>query len=1140
VTFLADGVEIAADPDSPYQTVYTVPASHIVGTQIRFTARAADFAGNTAGSDPFLVRVVAPGAGEISGRVYDDTRGLPVENAAVALVSVHGEAPVDILEVYTDAQGVYRIPAPEGTVVLRIDAPNTTAAWRTVSVKPDRVTPAYDARLTPLAEGVPVDHLVGADFQYDALGADLEAPAGAFGEDVALTLTRPSEQGLPGPLPTGWRPVSALHFGPDAHPLNTSLTLRLWGPDHLDDPDTAPVPVLWDPDETVWRRIPSDFTGTEVILYPARTGALAWCGPTPNRTPRTADVNGADILQGAAFTPDVRLKYGAEYRLTVRGLVDYSGQKMSSAAVRAFRTFRPRAIGSADVAYPSGVSVLGADPERPRLAVANGALHDPDPNSRGLVLLDVTDPSEPLFLREEPILGDTFGVLAVDDAAAADGPAVLGVGGGTGDFGTLRIYRVGGENLDEFEPAGFKFLSIPAGYAEEGYVKEGVPRHSGIPQSISMLGNDDVYISMIGIGVLGVRLSEAVSQHKGDSANELPGKFVLDAPVAAVPANGALLVADMRRLAAISPELNRELKTFEDIPARAAAAGDGFPVGFDDAGTAVLKNLAFVGGTDGVLTVLDMEFPDNPTILSQIQIGGSIRAIRPDPQNRLVYASNGQTVVVVDAHGVDDIDDDRDRVLGTVEGLDGAGALDIRDGFGYVADPGRGKVHSVLLRPTDQYHMELYTRSGAKVGKSGVKRSNPKPRVILTSPAEGEVGESITVTGHVLDPMMDLADNLTAEMLTLSINDEEVAVTFHRAGEVGGRESARAEFSKEIFLDERTETINVKVVNLLGNAAAAGFSVITTPPDYEPPDIIDVFEVNFGARGTGQTCTHSGPNCGLIWGTAGNASGEFATPTDLDFDDQDNVYIVDHSNNRIQKFDSTGTFILEWGGKGDGNGQFLNPTGIHVDEDGHVYIADTLNHRIQKFGPDGDFLLKIGEYGVGNGQFETPVDVAVDTFGNIFVVDRNNHRIQKFDSSGQFLLQWGGDGSADGRFHFPSGILVSGVGEIWVADTGNHRLQKFNLNGNYLSKWGDFGFGPGELAAPTGLTENPQGDIFVCDTGNNRILRFNEIDPSPFIIGGFESPCDIAFSEAGAGVAVGASGDIFVTDGRNNRILMFY
>ena len=92
-----------------------------------------------------------------------------------------------------------------------------------------------------------------------------------------------------------------------------------------------------------------------------------------------------------------------------------------------------------------------------------------------------------------------------------------------------------------------------------------------------------------------------------------------------------------------------------------------------------------------------------------------------------------------------------------------------------------------------------------------------------------------------------------------------------------------------------------------------------------------------------------------------------------------------------------GTFLLKWGVKsGTGNGQFNFPYGVATDGSGNVYVSDTNNNRVQKFDASGTFLTAWGSYGSGDGQFVYPSGVATDGSGNVYVVDTGNDRIQKF------------------------------------------------------------------------------------------------------------------------------------------------
>ncbi|MCH8869410.1 MAG: hypothetical protein IIC85_06835, partial [Chloroflexi bacterium] len=141
------------------------------------------------------------------------------------------------------------------------------------------------------------------------------------------------------------------------------------------------------------------------------------------------------------------------------------------------------------------------------------------------------------------------------------------------------------------------------------------------------------------------------------------------------------------------------------------------------------------------------------------------------------------------------------------------------------------------------------------------------------------------------------------------------------------------------------------------------------------------------------------------WGAKGNGDGEFDGPSGIVFDSDDNMLLVDHRNNRVQKFTKDGRFISKFGSQGSGDGQFDLPWGICLDDDGYIYIADWRNDRIQKFTSDGEFVAKFGASGDGDGQLNRPAGVAVDSDGNMYVADWGNQRLQVLAPDGSFLLK---------------------------------------------------------------------------------------------------------------------------------------
>jgi len=111
--------------------------------------------------------------------------------------------------------------------------------------------------------------------------------------------------------------------------------------------------------------------------------------------------------------------------------------------------------------------------------------------------------------------------------------------------------------------------------------------------------------------------------------------------------------------------------------------------------------------------------------------------------------------------------------------------------------------------------------------------------------------------------------------------------------------------------------------------------------------------------------------------------------------------------------------------------------GLAVDAQDNVYVADTCNNRIQKFTSEGEFLDTFGSIGAGEGQFLWPYDIAVDREGYIYVADSGNCRIQKFTTK-VFSSAVGLQSSLEGQLMYPHGLDLDAEGNVYVGDYLNH------------------------------------------------------------------------------------------------------
>ncbi len=237
------------------------------------------------------------------------------------------------------------------------------------------------------------------------------------------------------------------------------------------------------------------------------------------------------------------------------------------------------------------------------------------------------------------------------------------------------------------------------------------------------------------------------------------------------------------------------------------------------------------------------------------------------------------------------------------------------------------------------------------------------------------------------------------------------------------------------------------------------------------------------------------------WGEEGDGPGQFRYPQGVAVNSRGEVVIADSGNHRIQVTTGSadnlrelpGQFRFEFGRRGAGPGELVEPAGVAVDQDDNIYVADAGNHRIQKFDAQGRFLAAWGGPGRETGRFDRPTGLAIDRARKwIYVTDTDNGRVQKLDLEGRFLLAWGEPGTRTEQLYRPKGIAVDPRGDLYVVDTNNHRVKKYTSEGMPLGSFGHNGTADGELWFPFGVAVDDKGRLFITDSENGRIQVFRE------------------------------------------------
>lgn len=180
----------------------------------------------------------------------------------------------------------------------------------------------------------------------------------------------------------------------------------------------------------------------------------------------------------------------------------------------------------------------------------------------------------------------------------------------------------------------------------------------------------------------------------------------------------------------------------------------------------------------------------------------------------------------------------------------------------------------------------------------------------------------------------------------------------------------------------------------------------------------------------------------------GADSAHFNRPTDVAVSKDGSFYVSDgYGNSRIIKFSSKGKYLFEWGKKGNGEGEFNIPHSISLGENENVYVADRENKRLQVFDSTGKFIQELTNTNFGNisavaYRAANNQLIATDDLSWLKLKHRGSDIIV-FDSTRKNSTQFGRTGFYEGPVCWYHDIAIDKDGNIYVTDILGNSLQKF-------------------------------------------------------------------------------------------------
>ena len=168
------------------------------------------------------------------------------------------------------------------------------------------------------------------------------------------------------------------------------------------------------------------------------------------------------------------------------------------------------------------------------------------------------------------------------------------------------------------------------------------------------------------------------------------------------------------------------------------------------------------------------------------------------------------------------------------------------------------------------------------------------------------------------------------------------------------------------------------------------------------------------------------------------SSGEFITqflaPSDswitgLAEDSAGDLYLLDANNSLIQKFTTPDgisySYATQWGSAGSGDGQFEASEGdsnLAMDASDDLYVPDYGNERVLKFDSSGSFLMSID-----CSQVQAYLAVAIDPAAPaLYVLDVYDNSVHRYRLDGTLVDTWNGEGDGLGQVRYPSAFALQG------------------------------------------------------------------------------------------------------------------
>lgn len=176
---------------------------------------------------------------------------------------------------------------------------------------------------------------------------------------------------------------------------------------------------------------------------------------------------------------------------------------------------------------------------------------------------------------------------------------------------------------------------------------------------------------------------------------------------------------------------------------------------------------------------------------------------------------------------------------------------------------------------------------------------------------------------------------------------------------------------------------------------------------------------------------------------------QFDQPWDIWTRSALNFYIADYENQRVVRYDKNMNFIssLESSEGETEDFQFLEVASVALNSQNELFLLEHGENKIIKYDRNGNAERIFGAYDSGPGELIEPHQLEIHGINKVIVSDRGKQALVVFDFFGNFIKLIQSD-----EFKTPSGLAIDDQFNTYVADPSAKAIFKIDADLNEVKK----------------------------------------------------------------------------------------